>query len=116
MALFNTVFNQTQRLFDREYSKQSRVTLWPATIEKLGGIIVGDHLTVEEDGTLSVDFASLFKSYSSKYEFPNIGEPNYFYIDESTGDIYLWGIEGFHFTSVGIANHDTIYGGSSEEV
>jgi hypothetical protein len=58
----------------------------------------------------------LFKSYESIYEFPNIGEENFFYIDKSNGDIFLWRADGRpHYTSIGVANRDTIYGGGSEE-
>ena len=55
----------------------------------------------------------LYKHYDSKYDFPNIGEPGYFYIDDSNGDVFLFGIVGATYTSVGIANDDTIYGGNA---
>ena len=125
MALFETTFSSTsqtfdtdmnckQMIFDAAYAKQSKVTIWPATREKLGGIIVGDHLTIDQNGVLSVNFADLFKTYNSHYEFPNVGEKNYFYVDSSNGDIYLWGVDGLYYTSVGIRNNDVIYGGNSE--
>ena len=111
--LFNTVFTRSEQLFDREYTKPTRISLWPATRERLGGIIVGNGLSIDNDGVLTVDFTGLFKSYPSKYEFPNIGESGYFYIDKSNGDVFLWGTDGSYYTSIGVANKDTIYGGDS---
>ena len=55
----------------------------------------------------------IYKHYETKYDFPNIGEPGYFYIDDSNGDVFLFGITGAVYTSVGIANDDTIYGGNA---
>lgn len=85
-----------------------------------------------EDGSLYIDskwknvvsriclnpvksITDLFKYYPTIYDFPNIGEKDFFYIDQSTGDIFLWGAAGAYYTSVGVANRDTIYGGGSEE-
>lgn len=59
------------------------------------------------------DFKTLFKHYASVYEFPNIGEENYIYVDDSTGDTFLFGVIENTYTSIGIATNDTIYGGDS---
>jgi hypothetical protein len=55
----------------------------------------------------------LYKHYPSKYEFPNIGEPNYIYVDESNGDCFLFGVNGPVYTSLGTASGDIICGGDS---
>jgi len=59
------------------------------------------------------DLSNLFRHYESIYEFPNVGEGNCFYVDDSTGDMFLFGIKENTYTSVGIANRDTIYGGEA---
>lgn len=93
---------------------------------------VGHMYFTPEDGSMYIDskwqdvvsriclnpiksIADLFKIYPTYYEFPNVGEHNYFYIDQSNGDVFLWGVVGAHYTSVGVANKDTIYGGDATE-
>ena len=72
--------------------------------------LVGD-LSLSDLGIKDVN--ELFKFYPTIYDFPVVGEDNYFYIDQSTGDVFLWGIVGDYFTSVGVANDDEINGGDS---
>ena len=59
------------------------------------------------------NIGDIYKHYESKYSFPNIGEQNYIYVDDSNGDLYLFGIVGATYTSIGLANNDTIYGGNA---
>ena len=55
----------------------------------------------------------IYKYYSSQEEFPQRGEEGFIYVDSSNGDVFLYGITGATYTSIGISNYDTIYGGSA---
>ena len=58
---------------------------------------------------------NLFSHYKTKYDFPNVGDTDHFFIDDSTGDMYLYGVNGNGtYTSVGTASGDTLYGGSAD--
>ena len=58
---------------------------------------------------------NIYKHYNSRYEFPNIGEKSFIYVDDSNGDLFLFGVIGAVYTSIGLANDDTIYGGSATD-
>ena len=60
------------------------------------------------------DLKGLFKHYTNIYEFPNVGVPDCIYVDDSTGDTFLFGVIENTYTSIGIATNDTIYGGNSD--
>ena len=60
-----------------------------------------------------MDVNDIYKNFASQEDFPLVGEKGYIYVDESTGDLFLFGITGATYTSIGISNHDTIYGGSA---
>lgn len=51
--------------------------------------------------------------FNTHYEFPNIGEHNKFYLDKSTGDMFVFGVNGNVYTSVGVANDDIVFGGGA---
>lgn len=55
----------------------------------------------------------IYKHYNTRFEFPNVGESGYIYVDDSNGDVFLFGIVPGVYTSIGLANDDTIYGGDA---
>ena len=59
------------------------------------------------------DVVDIYKSYNSFDDFPAVGEEGFIYVDNSNGDVYLFGITGPTYTSIGLSNHDTIYGGNA---
>ena len=61
------------------------------------------------------DLNNLFKHYATRYEFPNVGQADCIYVDDSTGDTFLFGVIENTYTSIGIATNDIIYGGDSDD-
>lgn len=59
----------------------------------------------------------LIISYNSYLEFPNIPtqeERDMIFLDESTGDMYIFGMnDSLSYTAIGISNNDVINGGDS---
>ena len=51
--------------------------------------------------------------FATHFDFPNVGEKDKLYLDQSTGDLFLFGIVGQTYTSVGVANDDVVYGGGA---
>ena len=51
--------------------------------------------------------------FETHFDFPNVGQKNKLYLDKSTGDIFLYGVSGNAYTSVGVANDDVVYGGGA---
>ena len=72
---------------------------------------------LENDSKYVKDFKELLVSYNSYLEFPNIppqNERDMIFLDASTGDMYVFGLNGIlSYTSIGLTNQDTIYGGDS---
>lgn len=60
-----------------------------------------------------VDFSKIVLTFDSRYSFPNTGDASHFYVDQSTGDMYLFNTDTNIYVSVGLSNGDTIYGGDS---
>lgn len=82
----------------------------------INGIELKGDLTLEQLGIKDVDFSKLFVRCETKYAFPNIGETNKIYIDVSTGDLFMYGINGTGlYTSIGVANTDVIDGGGAND-
>lgn len=59
------------------------------------------------------DLTHVYKNYASRSDFPEVGEPGYIYVNTSTGDLFLYGITGPSYSSIGISNYETIYGGNA---
>lgn len=63
------------------------------------------------------NFKQMLVPYNSRFEFPNIppeDKRDMIFWDRSTDDLYLFGLGGtLTYTSIGLANQDTIYGGSA---
>lgn len=60
------------------------------------------------------ELSDLVLEYETFYEFPNVGRKDMVYMDKSTGDLYLYGVGGKSvYTSIGIANGDTLFGGNA---
>ena len=59
----------------------------------------------------------LMVSYNTYFEFPNIPsqeERDMIFLDKSTGDMYVFGInDSLSYTAIGISNNDVINGGDS---
>lgn len=64
-----------------------------------------------------VNFKDLLKIYDSYYDFPNIpkeNEKDMIFVDNSTKDMYVFGLNNsLTYTSIGISNQDSVYGGDS---
>ena len=59
----------------------------PADKTNLGGIIVGENLSITEDGVLSTSSAS---QYFNATQFPEVGNAGKLYISLSDESIYIW--------------------------
>ena len=72
---------------------------------------------LENDNKYVSNFKQLMISYDSFAEFPNIPpeeQRDMVFLDKSTGDMYVFGINGsMVYSPFGISNNDTIYGGDS---
>lgn len=63
------------------------------------------------------NFKELIVEYNTYYDFPNIpsvNERDMVFLDKSTGDMYVFGLNNsLTYSSIGISNQDYIYGGDS---
>lgn len=74
---------------------------------------------LQNDKQYISNFKQLLVPYNSFLEFPNIPpetERDKVFLDKSTGDMYVFAVDGkFVYTPFGIANNDIIYGGDSTQ-
>ena len=72
---------------------------------------------LQNDVNYILNFKDLIKKYPSYYNFPNIppdDEKDMIFLDESTGDMFVFGLNNtLTYTSIGLSNQDSIYGGNS---
>lgn len=72
---------------------------------------------LQNDVNYILNFKDLIKKYPSYYNFPNIppdDEKDMIFLDESTGDMFVFGLnDTLTYTSIGLSNQDSIYGGNS---
>ena len=74
---------------------------------------------LQNDKNYVSNIKELIVSYNSFYDFPNIPseeQRDMIFLDESTGDMYVFGLNNnLTYTSIGLANNDTIFGGYSSQ-
>lgn len=74
---------------------------------------------LENDEKYIKNFKELLKFYPSYYSFPNIptqDQKDMIFVDQSNNDMYVFGLnDTLAYSSIGIANKETIFGGESEE-
>ena len=74
---------------------------------------------LENDSGYVSNFKELIVAYDSFLEFPNIPsdqEKDMVFLDKSTGDMYIFGVNNsLSYSPFGVANNDIIYGGDSTE-
>ena len=72
---------------------------------------------LQNDSNYIKNFKDLLVEYESYYDFPNVPseeERNMIFLDKSTKDMYVFGLNNsLTYSSIGIANQDYIYGGDS---
>lgn len=60
----------------------------------------------------NINYDDLFNHYPNKGEFPEVGVGNRLYVDDSNGDVYVFGVINNEYSSLGFANNDIISGGT----
>lgn len=72
---------------------------------------------LQNDVGYITNFKDMIIRYNTFYDFPNLPsaqERDMIFLDKSTGDMYLFGInDSLTYTSIGISSQDYIYGGDS---
>lgn len=72
---------------------------------------------LQNDSKYITNFKELLVEYPTYWDFPNIPseqEKNMVFLDKSTGDMYVFGLNNtLAYSSVGISNQDDIYGGDA---
>lgn len=72
---------------------------------------------LQNDAGYVTNFKEMIVKYNTFYDFPNVPseqEKDMIFLDKSTGDMYLFGInDSLTYTSIGISSQDYIYGGDS---
>lgn len=75
---------------------------------------------LENDQNYVKNAKELMVVYNSYFEFPNIPseeERDMIFLDKSTGDMYVFGVnDSLAYSSVGIGNNDIINGGDSSSI
>ena len=72
---------------------------------------------LQNDSNYIKNFKELLIEYNTYWDFPNIpseNERDMIFLDKSTGDMYVFGLNNsLTYSSIGISNQDYIYGGDS---
>lgn len=91
-----------------------KLNMLVSLLQKEGTTAGGLNYTVIRNVVNRAGLNDLVSEYETFYAFPNIGKRDRIYMDRSTGDLYLYGVGGRSvYTSIGIANGDTIFGGNA---
>lgn len=72
---------------------------------------------LENDSKYATTFKDLIVEYNTYWDFPNIPSndiKDMVFLDKSTGDMYVFGINNsLTYSSIGLSTQDTIYGGDA---